>query len=553
MTDLHEDGENRPRLKFVDGLVWPTSEAEATGRLGQFLAFILRAWRKKGRRWFRTSRDPYRYSLTELVREWWKRQRNPFTGFRFRWIPFSYGWSGVRGQARTQVPSGPSYGQLMFWDWRERTKQKLRHVWSTAGERVKAISSAFAEWRQSRKEKRIQQKLARENAKAPSASPAPSAETPPVPRRKFERENAVRSFVRRHPVFCGVVIALFLVITSAIMLSLVLLTRAVSGEPGREYSIPWTTVGIVASSIAVIVFLRFVPGRYQSSSARETPVPLRTQARPAASAVISIPPFVALAVTSVVIFLMYFGVERFIVRKDSIPSTPAGAGAPATTPQTGTGVIAASSRGLPSERSGPEKEKVFEVFSDPRHHILREIAACESGFRQWNDDSSVLQNEAGAVGVMQILESVHRARAKSLGYDIDTFEGNTGYALILFEENGVADWAASIRCWGKSQPQLGVPRVALRPFELDTVIAVVNTAITGPIAIPPGMTMRWSRLDQGQGLTVYGRSGDSVVYAPGDSVKRNYPGAMYHARFRAHGTHSPDTTYVRIQRWWTDG
>jgi hypothetical protein len=84
---------------------------------------------------------------------------------------------------------------------------------------------------------------------------------------------------------------------------------------------------------------------------------------------------------------------------------------------------------------------------------MQNIAMCESGDRQFNDDGTVVKNpNSPATGRFQIMSSLHRATAESLGMNIDTWEGNTEYAMYLYTENGTTDWEAdpkSYECWSK--------------------------------------------------------------------------------------------------------
>jgi hypothetical protein len=84
--------------------------------------------------------------------------------------------------------------------------------------------------------------------------------------------------------------------------------------------------------------------------------------------------------------------------------------------------------------------------------ILAEVARCESEFRQFNKDGTILRGKANAddVGVMQINEYYHNEDAFKLGYDILTIEGNTAYARYLFEKYGVKPWNSSSPCWSKT-------------------------------------------------------------------------------------------------------
>ena len=74
------------------------------------------------------------------------------------------------------------------------------------------------------------------------------------------------------------------------------------------------------------------------------------------------------------------------------------------------------------------KEVVKQVFGE--NSIMVTIARCESTFRQFNEDGSVLQGEADRrdTGVMQINTHYHEKDAIALGFDIRTLKGNLAYA-----------------------------------------------------------------------------------------------------------------------------
>lgn len=96
------------------------------------------------------------------------------------------------------------------------------------------------------------------------------------------------------------------------------------------------------------------------------------------------------------------------------------------------------------------EKKVREFFADIP--VMVAVAKCESRFRHYDANGNVLKNRQGtsATGVLQIMASYHREAARDLGYDIDTLEGNLGYARHLYESNGTRDWEASRSCWGSS-------------------------------------------------------------------------------------------------------
>lgn len=82
--------------------------------------------------------------------------------------------------------------------------------------------------------------------------------------------------------------------------------------------------------------------------------------------------------------------------------------------------------------------------------VLLDIRWCESRDDQSKkgknyDKKGVLWSED--IGVFQINDYWHEASAKKLGYDIYTQEGNTAYALVLYNANGTKDWDASKPCW----------------------------------------------------------------------------------------------------------
>lgn len=83
--------------------------------------------------------------------------------------------------------------------------------------------------------------------------------------------------------------------------------------------------------------------------------------------------------------------------------------------------------------------------------IMIDIARCESEFRQFDNSGTVLKNPtSSAKGVFQIMESIHKAPAARLGFDILTLEGNIAYAEYLLENQGTKPWNSSANCWNKT-------------------------------------------------------------------------------------------------------
>ena len=82
--------------------------------------------------------------------------------------------------------------------------------------------------------------------------------------------------------------------------------------------------------------------------------------------------------------------------------------------------------------------------------ILAKIAKCESHYRQFDKDGKVLRGEEvyEDVGVMQINETYHATKAKELGYNIYSLDGNLAFGQYLYDMEGTQPWSASRSCWG---------------------------------------------------------------------------------------------------------
>ncbi len=97
------------------------------------------------------------------------------------------------------------------------------------------------------------------------------------------------------------------------------------------------------------------------------------------------------------------------------------------------------------------EQYVQSYFAD--EPVMVSIAECESHFRQYSSDGSVYHGtiDPQDIGVMQINEHYQGARAKALGVDIDTLQGNVAYAQYLYDKAGTAPWHSSEACWGPMQ------------------------------------------------------------------------------------------------------
>lgn len=95
------------------------------------------------------------------------------------------------------------------------------------------------------------------------------------------------------------------------------------------------------------------------------------------------------------------------------------------------------------------EQYVQEYFAETP--VLAKIAKCESHYRQFDTDGQVLRGKVSPddVGLMQINEHFHEARADKLALDLETIEGNLAYAKYLYEKEGTKPWNASKACWNK--------------------------------------------------------------------------------------------------------
>ncbi len=84
--------------------------------------------------------------------------------------------------------------------------------------------------------------------------------------------------------------------------------------------------------------------------------------------------------------------------------------------------------------------KVRAAFADVPDMIA--VAKCESGFREFGPDGAILRggNNRGYLGIFQIGETLHAARALAQGMDISTVDGNIAYAKVLFVASGLNPW-----------------------------------------------------------------------------------------------------------------
>jgi len=102
------------------------------------------------------------------------------------------------------------------------------------------------------------------------------------------------------------------------------------------------------------------------------------------------------------------------------------------------------------DRNADIESQVRLYFADTP--IMAEVIKCESHFRQFNADGTTFRGIVNNqdVGIAQVNEYYHAKRAKKLGYDIYTVDGNMAYAKLLYQEEGTDPWISSAPCWKKS-------------------------------------------------------------------------------------------------------
>jgi hypothetical protein len=143
----------------------------------------------------------------------------------------------------------------------------------------------------------------------------------------------------------------------------------------------------------------------------------------------------------------------------------------------GAGNINATAYEIPADITPEEIESTEEVttdqarsFIDPKEveaylrkeyvdtPILVDIARCESTFRQFHKDGTIVRGRVNNadIGVMQINLEYHGDTAKKMGIDLYTVEGNATYGKYLYDKFGSKPWSASKPCWSKKASELAV-------------------------------------------------------------------------------------------------
>ena len=160
-----------------------------------------------------------------------------------------------------------------------------------------------------------------------------------------------------------------------------------------------------------------------------------------------------------------------------------------------------------NEERGRSPARSSSLSQLPADVALPIIAGCESGDgtpgsgRQFEADGvTPLRNREGssAIGKYQIMASLHEERAKGLGYDIRTKEGNEAYARYLYAESDTLHWEADPRskaCW---EPKLmalghspGLSPSLTTPTTDTTFMVVVRPGQPAEVVMPPDWMIVW--------------------------------------------------------------
>lgn len=96
-----------------------------------------------------------------------------------------------------------------------------------------------------------------------------------------------------------------------------------------------------------------------------------------------------------------------------------------------------------------DREVIKEVSVFPP--ILEKICQAESGGRQFNKNGDVLRGAVNKsdIGYCQLQETIWNDKARKMGYDIYTEQGNKDMALWIFNHYGSEPWYLSKKNWNK--------------------------------------------------------------------------------------------------------
>ena len=95
--------------------------------------------------------------------------------------------------------------------------------------------------------------------------------------------------------------------------------------------------------------------------------------------------------------------------------------------------------------------KIIYMQSTSTPAMLLKICKAESGLRQFDSNGNVLRGKVNPsdIGYCQINEPIWNDKARKLGYDIYTEQGNKDMALWIYNNYGDSPWDSSKSTWNK--------------------------------------------------------------------------------------------------------
>jgi hypothetical protein len=132
-----------------------------------------------------------------------------------------------------------------------------------------------------------------------------------------------------------------------------------------------------------------------------------------------------------------------------------------------------------------------------------------------------LKNMEGssAIGKWQILASDHEERAKKMGFDLNTEEGNKAYAEVLYAESGTKHWrgdARSTACWEPKLASLGLGQ-GMVVVAVEAQPGDFNSEMT----IPSGIYFDWG--NSTDSFEAQDQKGAIAKYDPKKGVAEDLP------------------------------
>ena len=102
---------------------------------------------------------------------------------------------------------------------------------------------------------------------------------------------------------------------------------------------------------------------------------------------------------------------------------------------------------IEEERPLTIEEKIEETFPE-KAELMKRVAQCESGMRQFLDNGEPVQGPTRDFGLFQIHELSWDAKAQKLNLDYKySIEDNLKMARYIYDKQGISAWNPSKRCW----------------------------------------------------------------------------------------------------------